>query len=75
VFRSEKEQLLLDPSFGCACWIRKDSAGLIVGAFACPECVERALAYLEDLLYLDSRVSVSGSEAEAEKYLTNGEPA
>ncbi len=53
------DQLSLDGFGNCACWRDKDSTGVILAAYACPECVELALAYLTDLLYLDNAVSVS----------------
>ncbi len=43
----------------CACWSIKDQAGTVLAGFSCPECISRALDYLEDLLYLDKVGSVS----------------
>jgi len=52
----------------CGCWSTRDAVGNVLSGHACPECVELALAYLEDLLYLDKEVSVSAlSRVEAEK--------
>jgi len=52
----------------CGCWRTRDLLGNTLSAHACPECIELALAYLEDLLYLDKESSVSAlSRVEAEK--------
>ncbi len=51
----------------CGCWRIRDSQGRVLAGSSCSECVKRALAYLEDLLYLDKVVSVSAAEAEPDR--------
>jgi len=36
---------------------------MVLRAYVCPDCVERALDFLEGLLYLDKDSSVSASES------------
>ncbi len=62
------KQLVLEGFGSCACWVRKDSTGIILAAYCCPECVGRALAYLEMLLYIDRPVSVSASKGKGKSY-------
>ncbi len=61
------EQLQFAGFGPCGCWIKHSPEGehLILAAYSCPDCVGRALAYLEDMLYVDKVGSVSASEAEA----------
>jgi len=68
----DQEQLVLGGFESCTCWLRVDpDSAVVLAGYSCPECVERALAYLEDLLYVDRVVSVSAMEAEAEEWLTS----
>ncbi len=55
------EQLVFDgfPA-KCGCRVVKDSEGRVLVGYACGECLHKALAYLEELLYLDKVGSVSG---------------
>ncbi len=59
-------QLWLDDGFQCGCW-RVKEADVVLAGYSCTDCLGRALAYLEQLLYLDKVLSVSGSESEAEE--------
>ena len=43
----------------CGCWTKVTDEQIVAG-FSCPGCIKLALAYLEDLLYLDKVGSVSG---------------
>ena len=52
-------QLQLEGFEGCACWREKDPSGMVLAGYSCPDCVKRALDFLEDMLYLDREVSVS----------------
>ncbi len=42
----------------CGCWV-EESEGVVLRAYSCPECIKRALDFLEQLLYLDKVGSVS----------------
>ena len=44
---------------GCECFFVRDAEGRVVRGYACSDCLRRALAFLEDLLYLDKAGSVS----------------
>ena len=55
-----EEQFVLPGFEGCGCWIIRTEMGFILAGHSCPDCVARALDYLEGLLYLDKVVSVSG---------------
>jgi len=54
----------------CGCWRVKEE-GLTVRAYSCPECVRRALDYLEGLLHIDREVSVSGLGEGAKEVIQN----
>ena len=46
--------------------MRKSWDGVILAGYSCPGCIERALDFLEAVLYIDKEVSVSGLEPEPE---------
>ncbi len=52
----------------CSCWRQVDAAGRILAGYSCPDCIGRALDFLEDLLYLDKVGSVSASVEVEEDY-------
>ncbi len=57
---SVSPQLSFEGFEKCRCWRIKESSGTVLAGYSCPECLERALDFLEDLLYLDKVHSVSG---------------
>ncbi len=59
------EQLRLDEEWFCACWQIRDEEGRILACGSCPDCLRRALDFLEDVLEFDKVVSVSALETEA----------
>ena len=54
------DQLTFSQFEKCRCWrIKEPVTGTVLAGYSCPDCIERALDYLEDLLYLDKVGSVS----------------
>ena len=59
-------ELHFDGFGNCKCWRIKESSGRVLAGYSCPECIERALDFLEDLLYLDKVGSVSAPKGKGE---------
>ncbi len=61
-------QLVLEGMGRCRCWVRRNEEGLILAASSCPDCIGRALDFLESLLYLDKASSVSAPTEDGDTY-------
>ena len=53
----------------CGCWKVVDREGRVTRGYSCPDCLGRALDFLESMCYVDKVVSVSALSRVEERYI------